>query len=183
MQTVHHVSLTTAAFICNLIFVGISVGGPLLAWLDSHFPIRRQITTYGALGTLILFSMVLYLPQLPVWLVGVLILLIGFTGSAYVLTFVIANEVAPSYMRSTSVGFVNMLSVGSAPLLQPVAGFLLALSSHHGTHYTVHQYQFALTILPIALLIAVILAQYLPSIEDRNALQDDKILITKPKTE
>ncbi len=162
MQTVHGLSLTMAAFICNLVFIGVSIGGPVLAWVDSRFALRRQVTLWGALLSLVLMSLVLYVPPMPVWGVGVIMLLLGFTNSAYVLTFVIANEIAPAHMRATSVGFVNMLSVGSAPLLQPLAGFFLALSSHHGTHYTVHQYQIALTILPVGLLIAAWLSRYLP---------------------
>jgi MFS family permease len=163
MQVAHQVSLTMAAFICNLVFIGVSLGGPVLAWMDGRFALRRPITFWGAVTTMVLISLVLYVPQFPIWVVCLLMLLLGFTGSAYVLTFVIANEIAPAHMRGTSVGFVNMLSVASAPLLQPLAGFLLALSSHHGTHYTLHQYQLALTILPIGLLIAAVLSRYLPA--------------------
>lgn len=162
MQVAHHLSLTMAAFICNLVFIGVSIGGPVLAWVDSRFAWRRQITMGGAFAAMILISVVLYLPQLPLWVVAVLMFLLGFGGSAYVLTFVIANEIAPGHMRSTSVGFVNMLSVGSAPLLQPVAGLLLALSSHHSINYTVHDYQVALSILPLGLLISIFLARHLP---------------------
>lgn len=163
LQTAHHISLTLAAFVCNLVFIGVSIGGPVIAWFDSRFPVRRKITLLGSLAALVLISLVLYLPQLPVWAVGILMLLLGFAGSSYVLTFVIANEIAPAHMRSTSVGFVNMLSVGSAPLLQPLAGFLLVLASHHGIQYTVRDYQLALSILPVCLLIAAILARWLPA--------------------
>ena len=169
MQAAHGVSLTMAAFICNLVFIGVSIGGPVLAWMDSRFALRRQVTLWGALLSVMLMSLVLYVPQLPLWGVGVVMLLLGFTDSTYVLTFVIANEIAPAHMRATSVGFVNMLSVGSAPLLQPLAGFFLALSSHHGTHYTVHQYQIALTILPVGLLIAAWLSRYLPVFTPSNS--------------
>lgn len=164
MQIAHGVSLTMAAFICNLVFVGVCIGGPVLAWIDGRYAWRRMITVGGALGTAVLMSLVLYLPQLPIVMVCILMVLLGFTCSAYVLTFVIANEVAPSYMRSTSVGFVNMLSVGSAPLLQPLAGFFLALTGRHGQHYPLHQYQLALSILPIGLLIAAWLGSYLPEV-------------------
>lgn len=168
MQIAHGLSLTMAALICNLVFVGVCIGGPVLAWLDGHFAWRRTITVGGALATAVLMSIVLYLPHIPLGVVCVLMVLLGFTNSAYVLTFVIANEVAPSYMRSTSVGFVNMLSVGSAPLLQPLAGFFLAFSSRHGQHYPLHQYQLALTILPVGLLIAAWLARYLPVVVRKN---------------
>jgi len=168
MQAAHHVSLIMAAFLCNLVFIGVSIGGPIVAWFDSRYPIRRQITVGSALASLLFLSLVLYLPQFPIWAVVVLMLLLGFTCSAYVLTFVIANETAPIHMRSTSVGFINMLSVGSAPLLQPLAGFLLALSSHHSSHYTVHQYQIALSILPLGLLAAAFLAKHLPLFPGRT---------------
>ncbi|MBS0350765.1 MAG: MFS transporter [Proteobacteria bacterium] len=162
LQTSHHLSLTMAALICNLVFIGVCFGGPVLAWLDSHFPWRKQITCYTALCAMVLISMVIYLPGLPLWIVGILMLLLGFVGSSYVLTFAIANEIAPAYMRSTSVGFVNMLSVGSGPILQPLAGLLLLISSHHGVDYTVGEYQIALSILPICLLLAAWCSRYLP---------------------
>jgi MFS family permease len=171
MQIAHGVSLTMAAFICNLVFIGVCIGGPVLAWLDGHFAWRRSITIVGPLASAVLISLILYLPQIPVVGVCILMVLLGFTCSAYVLTFVIANEVAPAYMRSTSVGFVNMLSVGSAPLLQPLAGFFLALTSRHGAHYPLHQYQLALSILPIGLLIAAWLARYLPAVVDMTKLE------------
>ncbi len=164
MQIAHGVSLTMAAFICNLVFIGVCIGGPVLAWLDGKLACRHIITIGGALATALLICLILYFPQMPVGMVCVLMVLLGFTGSAYVLTIVIANEIAPSYMRSTSVGFLNMLSVGSAPLMQPLAGFLLALSSRHGQHYPLHQYQLALSILPIGLLIAAWLACYFPTV-------------------
>ncbi len=163
IETAHHQSLTMAAFICNLLFVGVCIGGPVLAWLDSHFAWRRQVTVAGALVSFVLISLVIYLPQLPLWVVGLLLLLLGFSCSSYVLTFVIANEIAPGYMRSTSVGFVNMLSVSSAPLLQPLVGFLMAISSHDTTgQYSVGAFQIGLSILPLAFLISAYLARYLP---------------------
>lgn len=162
IQVSYHLSLTMAAFICNLLFIGVCIGGPALAWVDGHFACRRQLTFFGALATAVLMSIIIYIPGLPLWLLSAVMLALGFTGSIYVLTFVIANEIAPPHMRSTSVGFVNMLSVGSAPLLQPMVGFLLAVSSHHTIQYTVRDYQIALSILPMGLLIAACLARKLP---------------------
>jgi MFS family permease len=171
MQIAHGISLTMAAFVCNLVFVGVCIGGPVIAWIDGRYACRRAVTVGGALATAFIFSLILYLPEIPLVGVCILMVLLGFSCSVYVLTFIIANEVAPSYMRSTSVGFVNMLSVGSAPILQPLAGFFLALSSRHGAHYPLHQYQLALSILPIGLLIAAWLARYLPVIIRKAELE------------
>ncbi len=164
MQATHQLSLPTAAFVCNLVFIGIALGGPFIGWIDSRFICRRWIMVIGALISAGLISLVLYLPHLSIVFVGSLMFLLGFSCSSYVLTFVIANEIAPSHMRSTSVGFVNMLSVGSAPILQPVSGFLLSLLSHHSMgHYSVEQFQGALSFLPLALLSASVIAIYIPN--------------------
>lgn len=163
IQVAHHLTLTMAAFICNLLFIGVCFGGPIQAWIDSRFAWRRQVTMGGALLSFVFICLIIYIPELPLWAVAGLMLLLGFSCSSYVLTFVIANELAPAYMRSTSVGFVNMLSVGSAPLLQPLAGFLLAVSSNHASgNYTVREFQIGLSILPIGLLLSAFLAYYLP---------------------
>ncbi len=166
MEVSRGLTLTWATFISNLVFIGISIGGPVIGWLDSRFALRRIVMMWGPFIGALLISLIIYFTHFPLWVVVLLMLLLGFAISTYVLTFVIANEIAPSYMRSTSVGFVNMISVGGAPILQPLVGFFLALESHRFHHigqYTTHQYQLALSILPLALLLATYMGSRLPS--------------------
>ncbi len=163
MEISHQLPLTLATFISNLVFIGISLGGPVIGWLDTRFNARRHIMVIGPLLGAVLISLIIYFTNFPLWIVVLLMLALGLTISTYVLTFVIANEIAPSYMRSTSVGFVNMLNVGGAPILQPLVGFLLAIANHRHGNYTAHHYQLALSILPVALLVAAWLGRYLNS--------------------
>lgn len=77
MQIAHGVSLTMAAFICNLVFIGVCIGGPVLALLDGKLACRHIITIGGALATALLISLILYFPQMPVGMVCVLMVLLG----------------------------------------------------------------------------------------------------------
>jgi MFS family permease len=137
LEATYHLTLTMAAFVSNLVFIGVAVGGPVIGWIDTRFSVRRATMITGPWVAAVVISLIIYIPQLPLGIVILLMLLLGFAISTYVLTFVVANEIVPGYMRSTSVGFVNMLSVGGAPVLQPLIGFLLA---------STHQFQIALSI-------------------------------------
>ena len=84
------------------------------------------------------------------------------------LTFAIANEIAATRIKTASIGFVNTLSVGFAPIFQTLIGLVLFLLTmgveHNGVHlYSVHEYHIALSIEPLLLVIASVLAWFLPN--------------------
>ncbi len=166
MQLAHHISLAKATICCDLMFVGIALGGPFIGWLDGRLRNRRFILTIFPCIAAVLLSAVIYLTNLPMWQIMILMPLLGVFTSVYVLTFCIANEIMPPYMSGTSMGFVNMISVGSAPLFQPLIGLFLTLVVGHthasALHYTVLDYQYAFIILPLLVLTAALLGCWMP---------------------
>ncbi|HLD16961.1 MAG TPA: MFS transporter, partial [Coxiellaceae bacterium] len=63
--------------------------------------------------------------------------------------------------------FTNMLSVGTAPILQPLVGFILACFKHYtrhpnSIHYQVYYYQWALGVLMVCLIAAAVLGHWMP---------------------
>ena len=79
----------------------------------------------------------------------------------------IANEIAKPHTRGTSMGFVNMLSVASAPIFQTLIGFLLFILSggvalHEITAYSVFHFQIALSVVPLLVAGAAVVAVLLP---------------------
>jgi len=78
------------------------------------------------------------------------------------LAYTISNELAPKESLSTCTGFTNTLAMLSAPLLQPLVGYLMDLFNHENKVYTLNDYQSALLIIPLALVLASILSQFLP---------------------
>lgn len=165
IELTHRIHLVMATVVCNLVFLGGLVGGPLASWLDSMIRSRRVLLAVGALGSAITLSLLIYFPQIPLGFVIGLMILLGLFSGAYVLTFSIGNEIVPPHIRGTSMGFVNTLSMITAPLLQPLIGFILHVVSHETAgkeYYSVANYQVALSVMPILLVIAAILTKWIP---------------------
>jgi MFS family permease len=91
---------------------------------------------------------VVYVPGLP--LVGLALLsgLIGFFGSAQIVTFALARENHSSGLSGTAIGFCNAMVTGAGALFQPLVGFLLDLAwdgqaAHGARVYDTSDYQLA----------------------------------------
>lgn len=167
MMLAYHISLTMATFVCNLVFAGVALGSPLLAWLDMRLNCRRRLLIICALVSALLLSLLIYFPVLPLWVVMILMTVLGLFASSYIITFGVGNEIVAPHMRGTSIGFVNTLSMITAPLLQPFVGLVLEIVTEHSGgivgKYTVSEYQVALTIIPVLVLLAAWLARFIPS--------------------
>lgn len=168
MQKAHHLSLSHATLLCNVMFIGIAVSAPLFGWVDGRLHSRRWLMVGSPfLAALLLFILIFDL-TLSIRTVVVLMLLLGLVSSSYVLNFVIANEISTPHTRSTSIGLTNMLSVASAPIFQPLIGLILYLLSNRVYQtsiddYTVGHFQWALSIIPLFVFVAGILGFWLPN--------------------
>lgn len=163
----HHISLSLSALICNMVFLGVAVGSPIIGWLDSRIRHRRIMLMGMALLSAVFISLVIYVPTLSLVSLAIIMFVLGLLCSVYVITFVIANEIATPHTRAASLGFTNTFSVGAAPLVQPLIGLLLYLQNPHlmpgaKIHYTLAEYQWALLVLPVLMLVAAWLARYMP---------------------
>lgn len=167
LQVAHGYSLVAATSYTSLIFIGVGVSSPLIGMLDNYLHHRRLLMMMCGVISCALVTMVIIWTSMPGWVLAIVMFLVGCACSSYILTFSVANEIAALRIRSASIGFVNTLCVGTAPLFQPLIGaVLLALARHdHAfdiTHYTAQEYQVALMIIPVCLAIAAWLGLYIP---------------------
>lgn len=155
-------NIKEASFITALFFLGTAISCPLFGWLGTRLSRRKPLIFTSALLTTILFCILVYCPiQHPVY-IGSLMFLVGLCCGSYILTFPIANELAPIGSLSTCTGFINTLALVTTPIVQPLVGFLLDLCSENKGIYTLANYQVALLVIPGSLLIACVLACHLP---------------------
>lgn len=155
-------SLKEASLIDAMVFLGAAVSCPLFGQLASFFRQRKPLMIISCLSTAILLIAVIYLPVHNSAVLALLMFMIGVCCGAYMLAFSIANELAPTDSLSTCTGFTNTLAMLTAPLMQPLIGFLLDYFHHSGQEYTVNDYQTALLIIPFSLVIACSLVFLLP---------------------
>ena len=167
-MTSDHISMTQASFICDMAFVGVAFGCPLFGYLDSIIACRRNLLLGSCLLGVIMFLLTIFVPMSMFWSVVCMILL-GLSCSSYMIPFAVANEIAPARLRGASIGFVNTISVGTAPILQPLIGYILFRMAAHGTahptlaHYSVHEFHMAFMLLIAVFALGAIIACFLPS--------------------
>lgn len=167
-----HVSLPVATMESVWIFVGIAVGAPFMGWLYPKVNGKKEFLVICALAAAMIASWQIYLTPMSVTVNSILFLILGIICSGYVFNYTLANEVVAKSVRSTSMGFTNTLCMISAPILQPFIGWLLHLFSKSSNAigeevYTISDYHWALSILPITLLIAAVMALYIPNDNQR----------------
>lgn len=157
-------SLEQATFACCLVLAGIGIGSPV-AGMICHTE-RAQIRCIRICAVLMLIFMcaLLYIPALPYYVINIIMFALGAAGSSLVLSFAIVSNIAPDGAKSTCVGFVNALSLVSAIIFQPVIGWILnIMSTRVGDNglefYTANNYRVALTVLPVLIFLAFIVAE------------------------
>lgn len=155
-------TLKVASILTAMILLGAGLSCPLYGQLSIHFSKRKPLIYFSCLSTAVLLLLIIYLPTANLFLIGSMMFAMGLCCGAYMLAYTIANELAPAQSLSTCTGFTNTLAMLSAPVLQPLVGYLLDLSSTTPGVYTLGDYQFALLIIPGAVILASILTYYLP---------------------
>lgn len=155
-------SLQEASRVDAMIFLGAALSCPLFGKLSSVLKRRNPLLLTSCLSTAFLLLAVLYLPIHRSDVLGFMMFAIGLCCGAYMLAYSIANELSPPDSLSTCAGFTNTLAMLTAPLIQPLIGFLLDFFCDSKETYSLNNYQNALALIPIALFIATGLILFLP---------------------
>ena len=92
---------------------------------------------------------------------------IGVSTGTHPLVFALAKENFPNRIAGTVVATINMLTMLGGLIFQPLVGYLLDWN-HHSTNvigavkdYTAANYTFALSIIPISLIICLIVMMFI----------------------
>lgn len=155
-------SLKEASILDAMIFLGAAVSCPFFGKLAILFERRQPLMISSCLGTALLFIITLFLPLKSHLLMGFLMFMIGLSCGAYMLAYTISNEIAPENALSTCTGFTNTLAMLSAPLMQPLVGYLFDFFNQGSHGHDQQSIQKALMIIPISLVISSILVLKLP---------------------
>ncbi len=162
-----------AALAVSIIFLGLAIGGPVIGWVSDYIKRRRLILITSALASLILISIVLYIPHLP--RVGLLFILFlyGVSNMGVALVYAVAAEINPKPVVGIAIAFTNMASVVIVSILQPFIGWLLeyhwqGICTHGYPFYSALDYRNAMSMLPLALLLAAVVALSIKETYCRN---------------
>ncbi|WP_058528155.1 MFS transporter [Legionella londiniensis] len=166
LEQAHHLTKLQAAKTVSAMFLGWAVGAPVAGYLSDASGKRVLPLFIGALMSLICICIVLYWPGLSYASLNILLFLYGFFSATEIIVFVMAKENSGAELSGTVFAATNMIVTLGGVIFQPLVGKLL--DTFEGTStiaeehiYSAFDYQLALSILPLSLLLVMIIAFFL----------------------
>ncbi len=155
----------------SLLFLGFITGAPVMGYISDRLARRKFPMFFGALGACIVMTIILYCPGLSIKSIQYLMFCLGLLYSSQAIVFAVGKELSPDEAAGTAMAVTNMIVMLGAMFLQPLVGHLLdyswATSDHSAAAanihklYTIADYQFALSVIPLGILTAALLTFFL----------------------
>lgn len=159
---VYGLSNILAATAVSFVFLGWAIGSPLMGWISEIIGNRRYLIIFGAVLGSLLFAIIIYFPNISIHALKFLLFGFGVCSSTQILIFPIARELNEVSLAGTAIAMINSLVMVGGALSQPLIGKVLdALSGANAkgnlAAFSVSSFQHALTIIPIAFILAAAL--------------------------
>lgn len=149
-----------ASSILAWMLIGIFFGNFFFVGLSEYFKSYKKPIIIGCFTCLLLFSVIIYLRTESLVTLSILFFLSGFSFGAKSLGFSSILASVSEDKNSTAIAFANTIIMLSGVVFLPLLGYLIdyskqnySLSSYH-TEYSLFDYQFALSLVPLSILLA-----------------------------
>ena len=122
-----HYDLTPekSATLISALLIACALGAPVLGALSEKTGRRKPIYFYALCISLIGWIPILFLQNMPLWLLTVLFGIVGFASSAIVIGMAFVKESVPLALAGTVSGISNMGMEMGPMILQPAIGLVL----------------------------------------------------------
>ncbi|HUX78458.1 MAG TPA: MFS transporter [Alphaproteobacteria bacterium] len=163
---VHHMNEQYATLSTSFLYVGVALGTPLFAFISDRFQQFKFTLLGAALGVLIPFVVIVYGPDLPVFVIISLLFVAGLFLGGQFMTYSIVTEINPLSVSGLATGFQNMVCLLSGIIFQPFIGWLLDIfweeAYENGIRlYSSAAYQMAITSVIVAILFAILASLFI----------------------
>ena len=170
LSKVYGISHTSSAGMISMIFFGYIVGSPMLGNISDRTGRRLPPMLYGNIGALICMLFIVYV-HVPQALMYFIIFAFGFCSSGFLAAFSLIKETNPPEYNATALGYFNALNMIMPAFLLPLVGVILDWKwsgefVKNIPFYSIHDFKFALTTLPICLVLSLIMLMFVR--ESRN---------------
>ncbi len=176
LRHAHGLTENSAHFANSMLFLGFTIGAPLMGCISDKIHRRKLPMLIGAASAALVMMSIMYIPGLSTKGLNCLMFLLGLLYSVQSIVFAVGRELSPKEAAGTAIATTNMIVMIGAMLLQPLVGRLLDWSlitrqskmpvqdlplTNMQQLYSVEDYQFALSIVPLGILIAALLTFFL----------------------
>ena len=119
---------TSSSAVTSTLLICYALGGLLSGALSDRMGRRKPVMLVSSLIALIAWVPILFVPNLPVWLLILLVIAVGLAAGSVIVGFAYAKESVPLRFAGTVSGVYNMGSMAGAIILQPAIGWFLDLN-------------------------------------------------------
>lgn len=159
LEQVHGFTREQSTMITGMIFFGTVFGSPLAGFISDKIGLRKLPMKVGALISLVLVCMLIYMPHLNIPSLMIIFFLLGLISSTQVISYPLIAESNPEQITAMSVSVVSFTTISGGALGIPLFGYLLnwhwsGLVVNDVAVYSAANYHFAMLMMPIAFLLA-----------------------------
>lgn len=124
VETVFKADRGTATIASNMIYIGMVLGGPLMATLAVKLNSYKKVMLLGIISEAVCLGISISIPETSIYIAFALLFATGICSGA-MLSYPLALTLFPKRISATVSGFVNMMSMVSGIILMPAFGFVL----------------------------------------------------------
>ena len=162
LQKAYNLDKLTSPSLISLVFVGLAIASPLFALFTHRIRNRCGFMFYTTLLSAACISLVIYAHPMPIWLLGMLLFMFGFSLGAFPIVFVIGKESNPLFLAGTAISLINASDAFLDAITEPAIGKLLdSFGNPSSSHeFSLISYHIALAILPIYQIVGALLLRW-----------------------
>ena len=162
LQHAQNLLPTDAVTGISWLLAGWAIGAPLIGWLSYKFSSNYQIIIISAILALVVILFMLHNNFHHIAVLHSVLFIFGIVCSGQILIMVLVKQFCPKNALATGMAFTNMIIMTSGIIFQPLLGWILNKSSTDiakglYTAATANNYRSAMTVIPIALVVALAL--------------------------
>jgi MFS family permease len=163
---VHQLSVVQGSYATTLFFVGVMLGAPVFGWFSDHIGRRVMPMIVGAILSLAVILVLMYVPHLSLMQLIGLFFLIGFTTSSQVLSYPVIAELNPIALTGSAISIDSVTIMLGGVVFQPLFGWFMERNWDHtivnGVHvYAASDFSSAMLIMPIAFVISLFISFFI----------------------
>lgn len=167
LTTTHDISKIHASEVSSMLFFGTMIGSPIMGWFSDKIQMRRPPMLIGAIISLMLVCIVIFLPNLTFDTLFWLFLAIGFFTSSQIISYPLVAENSLRVITAMSVSVVNISVQGGDAIFQPFFGYLLDKHMLFRAHeisqnFMPSDFDWALWLFPIGFILAILFVFLIP---------------------
>jgi MFS family permease len=159
---------TVASMAVPYVFIGMGVGAPLIGWLYAYAGRDKLLLQLSALILTVLTIILIFHPHLSLFNVKCLLFFIGLAVGPQILVFQRSVLLASANLGGTATAGTNFIVMIPAMVYSALIGYILDYASTMRSgmlqHFSARDFQWAMAIIPLSLLLALILSFFMKNL-------------------